>query len=136
MSRSAGTQLAAKLGIHPGLRVLLLNVPTVVRQNLRSALTECFLVRPGQGAHDFALVFGATRSTLFREFTSAVRDTTPSGAIWACWPKKSSGVVTDLDDNGVRQLGLRAGLVDVKVVSVTETWSGLKFVRRLQDRER
>jgi hypothetical protein len=135
MSRSSGDQLAAKLGIHPGLRVLLLNIPTAVRRSLRPALAECFPVRRGLGTHDLAMVFGATRSALLREFAPAVRDLAPSGAIWGCWPKKSSGVVTDLNDNAVRELGLRAGLVDVKVVSVSEIWSGLKFVRRRHDRE-
>jgi len=50
------------------------------------------------------------------------------------WPKKSSGVATDLDENMVRHIGLVAGLVDVKVCAVTEVWSGLKFVRRVKDR--
>jgi hypothetical protein len=54
--------------------------------------------------------------------------------IWVSWPKKSSGVASDLDENIVRGIGLDAGLVDVKVCAVTEIWSGLKFVRRLKDR--
>ena len=54
--------------------------------------------------------------------------------VWVCWPKKASKVPTDLDDGVVRELGLAAGLVDVKVAAVDETWSGLKFVRRLRDR--
>jgi hypothetical protein len=55
--------------------------------------------------------------------------------LWVSWPKKSSGVETDLNDNVVREIGLDAGLVDVKVCAVTEIWSGLKFVRRLKDRK-
>jgi hypothetical protein len=58
----------------------------------------------------------------------------PAGMLWVSWPKKSSGVPTDLDENKVRDIGLAAGLVDVKVCAVTEVWSGLKFVRRLNDR--
>ena len=58
----------------------------------------------------------------------------PAGMLWTCWPKKSSGVVTDLDENIVREIGLAAGLVDVKVCAITEVWSGLKFVRRVKDR--
>jgi hypothetical protein len=54
--------------------------------------------------------------------------------VWISWPKKSSGVATDLDENLVRDIGLKAGLVDVKVCAVDETWSGLKFVYRLTDR--
>jgi hypothetical protein len=53
---------------------------------------------------------------------------------WVAWPKKSSGVATDLNDNVVREIGLAAGLVDVKVCAVTDVWSGLKFVRRVKDR--
>jgi hypothetical protein len=54
--------------------------------------------------------------------------------MWVSWPKKSSGVATDLNENIVREIGLAAGLVDVKVCAVTEVWSGLKFVRRVEDR--
>jgi hypothetical protein len=54
--------------------------------------------------------------------------------VWVSWPKKSSGVSTDLDENIVREIGLQAGMVDVKVCAVDETWSGLKFVFRLKDR--
>jgi hypothetical protein len=54
--------------------------------------------------------------------------------LWVSWPKKSSGVATDLDENIIREIGLAAGLVDVKVCAVTDVWSGLKFVRRVQDR--
>ena len=54
--------------------------------------------------------------------------------LWVSWPKRSSGVATDLDGNTVREIGLAAGLVDVKVCAVTEVWSGLKFVRRVKDR--
>jgi hypothetical protein len=59
----------------------------------------------------------------------------PAGMLWVSWPKKSSGVASDLDENIVRETGLAAGLVDVKVCAVTETWSGLKFVRRIKDRK-
>jgi hypothetical protein len=55
--------------------------------------------------------------------------------LWVSWPKKSSGVATDLDENVVREIGLKAGLVDVKVCAVTDIWSGLKFVRRVKDRK-
>ncbi len=54
--------------------------------------------------------------------------------IWVSWPKKSSGVPTDLNENMVRDIGLAAGLVDVKVCAVTDVWSGLKFIRRPKDR--
>ena len=59
----------------------------------------------------------------------------PAGMLWVSWPKKSSGVATDLDDNVVRGIGLDSGLVDVKVCAVTDVWSGFKFVRRVKDRQ-
>jgi hypothetical protein len=60
----------------------------------------------------------------------------PAGMLWISWPKKSSGVASDLNENVIRQIGLAAGLVDVKVCAVTEVWSGLKFVRRVKDRKK
>jgi hypothetical protein len=54
--------------------------------------------------------------------------------LWVSWPKKTSGVTTDLTENEVRSIGLQAGLVDVKVCAVNEVWSGLKFVIRVKDR--
>jgi hypothetical protein len=59
---------------------------------------------------------------------------TVDGALWIAWPKRASGVPTDLGDNVVREYGLAAGLVDVKVCAVDETWSAIKFVVRLRDR--
>jgi hypothetical protein len=70
-------------------------------------------------------------STTFAELAGRLA---PAGMLWVSWPKKSSGVSSDLDENTVRNLGLPAGLVDVKVCAVTDIWSGLKFVRRLKDR--
>ncbi|MFN8419833.1 MAG: DUF3052 domain-containing protein [Anaerolineae bacterium] len=57
-----------------------------------------------------------------------------TGGIWISWPKKSSKVLTDLDENIIREIGLDSGLVDVKVAAVDDIWSGLKFVIRLKDR--
>ena len=66
---------------------------------------------------------------------SALKDNiSPGGALWVSWPKVSSGVKTDLNENVIREIGLKSGLVDVKVCAVDETWSGLKLVYRLKDR--
>jgi hypothetical protein len=85
---------------------------------------------------DFAMLFTKSRAELTREFARIAKDLAPAGMLWTSWPKKSSGVATDLDENVVREIGLDAGLVDVKVCAVTEVWSGLKFVRRLKDRDK
>ena len=80
------------------------------------------------------MVFTKSKPALVKEFARITGLLAPAGMLWVSWPKKSSGVATDLDENIVRETGLAAGLVDVKVCAVTEVWSGLKFVRRLKDR--
>ena len=80
------------------------------------------------------MLFTKSKAKLENDFTPVSELLTPAGMLWVSWPKKSSGVATDLDENKVRQIGLDAGLVDVKVCAVTEVWSGLKFVRRVKDR--
>jgi hypothetical protein len=73
---------------------------------------------------------------LRREFSRVAKLLAPAGMLWISWPKKSSGVATDLDEDEVRRIGLGAGLVDVKVCAVSDVWSGLKFVIRVKDRKR
>ena len=80
------------------------------------------------------MLFALSRSQLTRDFSLLAKILAPAGMLWVSWPKKRSGVATDLDDNVVREIGLNAGLVDVKVCAVTEVWSGLKFVIRVKDR--
>jgi Protein of unknown function (DUF3052) len=134
MAGYSDTPLPKKLGIRPGFRVYLGNEPDDVHVKLRAAMTECEVTKLPGGTLDFAMVFSSTRTELGQLFRRAMEVLSPSGMIWAAWPKKSSGVETDLDEHEVREIGLRAGLVDVKVAAITETWSGLKFVRRLKDR--
>jgi hypothetical protein len=129
----SGTPLPKKLGIKPGFRVHLVNAPAEVRQELRDALAECEELKQGN-ALDFAMMFAKSGAELTKEFARIAKRLAPAGMLWASWPKKTSGVPTDLDENGVRGIGLAAGLVDVKVCAVTEVWSGLKFVRRVKDR--
>jgi hypothetical protein len=130
----SGTPLPKKLGIKAGFRVLLANAPAEVRAELREALAECDLVKQGD-ALDFAMIFTKSRVELTKEFSRMVKVLARAGMLWVSWPKKSSGVATDVDENIVREIGLDAGLVDVKVCAVTEVWSGLKFVRRVKDRK-
>ena len=129
----SGTPLPKKLGIKPGFRVYLADVPADVRNELQTALAECdVLTRPG--AIDFAMAFTKSRAELSKHFAKLSKVLAPAGMVWASWPKKASGVETDLTEDEVRRIGLGSGLVDVKVCAVTEIWSGLKFVRRLKDR--
>jgi len=129
----SGTPLPKKLGIKAGLRVRLANAPAEVRAELRAALAECTVAKPGE-ALDFAMVFTKSRAELAQEYSRIAMALAPAGMLWVSWPKKTSGVASDVDENIVRKIGLDAGLVDVKVCAVTEVWSGLKFVRRVKDR--
>jgi hypothetical protein len=87
-----------------------------------------------RGELDFAIVFVKQARELPKKFASLRDRLASDGTLWVSWPKKSSGVVSDLTENVVRDIGLEAGLVDVKVCAIDETWSGLKFVWRLRDR--
>lgn len=132
----SGTPLPKKLGIKPGFRVNLVSAPTDVLEELRGALADCESTRDGTSKSllDFAMIFTKSQSELKKEFRRLAKLLQPAGMLWIGWPKKGCGVATDLDGNKVREIGLAAGLVDVKVCAVTEIWSGLKFVRRLKDR--
>src|SRR5688572_22641285 len=85
---------------------------------------------------DLIQYFSASRSRLEAVIENLKRHMKSDGMLWLCWPKQSSGMTTDLDENVVRSIGLKHGLVDVKVAAIDETWSGLKFVYRLSDRNR
>ncbi len=127
MAGYSGTPLARKLGIKDAFRVALLDVPSEVKSEIRDSLAHCRIVTGSDGPLDFIFLFAKSRLELERKL-SAAKSLAPAGMLWISWPKKASGVPTDLTENVVRQTGLDAGLVDVKVCAVTEVWSGLKFV--------
>jgi|SRR5579864_2738053 len=130
----SGTPLAKKLGIKDGFTVSFVAAPPEVQTELKSRLATCKISPGSKAPLDFAMVFTKSKVELVKEFKRTARILAPAGMLWISWPKKSSGVATDLDENVVRDIGLAAGLVDVKVCAVTEVWSGLKFVRRVKDR--
>jgi len=132
----SGTPLPKKLGIKDQSRVRFIGTPTEVLSELKQSLATCQFVTDGETDLDFAMYFTKSKAALTKEFARLSRQLAPAGIFWVSWPKKSSGVKTDLDDNIVRDIGLAAGLVDVKVCAVTDVWSGLKFVRRLKDRRK
>jgi len=134
MAGYSGTPLAKKLGIKDGFRVQFVGAPSDVLAQLKPALAGCEMVGDGKLSLDFVQVFTRSKTELAKEFKRITRQLAPAGMLWVSWPKKSSGVAADLDENIVREIGLEAGLVDVKVCAVTEVWSGLKFVRRVKDR--
>jgi len=135
MAGYSGTPLPKKLGIKEQFRVTFVGLPADVKAELRDALVECSVVNDERGPLDFAMVFVKTQAELKTEFVRLTQRLAPSGMLWISWPKKTSGVATDMNENDVRRIGLDAGLVDVKVCAVSEVWSGLKFVRRVKDRQ-
>ena len=130
----SGTPLPKKLGIKDGFRVCFVAAPSEVLSELKTAVAGCEAAPNAKALIDFAMVFSKSKTELRKEFRRVSKSLAPGGMLWVSWPKKSSGVATDLDENIVRGIGLAAGLVDVKVCAVTDVWSGLKFVRRLKDR--
>ena len=134
MAGYSGTPLPKKLGIKPQSRVVLFDMPAEVKAALKDALSDCHNIKDGQGALDFAIAFVKSAGELKKKFPGIAKQLAPAGMLWVSWPKKTSGVATDLDENVVRKIGLEAGLVDVKVCAVNEVWSGLKFVIRVKDR--
>ena len=130
----SGKPLAVKLGVKPESRVLLVAAPDGFE--LAAASGAAVHTRPGPLPYDVILAFCPDRAALHRRFAPLADRLTTAGALWISWPKKSSGVATDLTGNVVRDFGLEAGLVDVKVAAVDAVWSGLKFDYRLADRPR
>ena len=128
----SGTPLVDKLGIKPGARLKFASEPKGFDALLGKLPEGSRIAR--SGALDFAMLFAKGKSDLVKGFARLRDRLEPNGMLWVAWPKKTSGVETDLTEEVVRTFGLGAGLVDVKVCAVDATWSGLKFVRRLKDR--
>jgi hypothetical protein len=129
----SGKPLAAKLGIKSGHTVVLDNAPPGFAIDGLPA-GAATISRPGRAQYDVILAFCPDRARLATRLPVLLPRTTPAGMIWVAWPKRASGVPTDLDENGVRELALPLGVVDVKVCAIDATWSGLKLVRRLANR--
>ncbi|HUJ28272.1 MAG TPA: hypothetical protein VLW85_19755 [Myxococcales bacterium] len=127
MAGYSGTPLPQKLGIKAGARVRLSGAP--------EGFARVIGVEPrSRGEADVLVLFSRSLAALERDFARLRKALHRDGGLWVAWPKKSSGVPTDLDENAVRALGLASGLVDNKVCAIDDTWSGLRFVVRLKDR--
>jgi len=133
MAGYSSTPLVKKLGIKAGFTAIILNPPPTLLQELKLP-TDIVLNPSSAKAIDFALLFVKEEKDLRKRFAKLACRLNRAGMLWIAWPKKASGVATDLSENSVRQIGLDAGLVDVKVCAVNDIWSGLKFVYRLKDR--
>src|SRR5262245_18876950 len=136
MAGYSGTPLAKKLGIKPGSVVALVNAPNRFERSLGELPPGIALAEDlRRGApFDVMLFFTKRLAELKKRFAALAERLAPAGGLWIAWPKKASGVATDLTENTIRAVGLDAGLVDNKVCAIDDTWSGLRFVIRLQDR--
>jgi len=129
----SGTPLWKKLGLKPGLRVFVLNAPADLDALLSGAPRDLDrLVR--LAAFDIALAFVRSGRSLIATLARLEPKLSADGMIWIAWPKRSSGVTTDVTEDVVRTAALALELVDVKVCAIDAAWSGLKLVRRLRDR--
>ena len=135
-TRYSQRSLAEKLDLKPGMRVCILNAPDGYLQALGAIVAQVELTENLTPAHhcDLIHLFLREDSTALERVSHVKPALKTSGALWISWPKKSSGMATDLNEKLIREIGLGLGLVDVKVCAVDETWSGLKFVYRLKDR--
>ncbi len=132
----SGTPLIQKLGIRPATRIYIQGEPKHYAQTLGplpEAVTR--LQRLGQEL-DFIHFFTKQRKQLEQRLPALKAALDYDGMLWISWPKKASHVKTDVDEGVVRQMGLAIGLVDVKIAAIDETWSGLKFVYRVEDRSK
>ena len=134
MAGYSSTPLAKKLGIKEGSRIGLVNEPKGFQSELGKLPDKAEFVARLTNSLDIILFFVLTERELARNFSKLAKKLVANGMIWIAWPKKSSGVTTDLSFENVQRIGLDAGLVDVKICAIDDTWSGLKFVYRLKDR--
>ena len=134
MAGYSATPLIKKLGIKPGFDVAFVNAPEDFVKQLDLPSDVSVRSHSKSDDLDFILVFVKSQKILSTAFAESARKIKPGGMLWVSWPKKTSGVQTDLTENVVRDIGLAVGLVDVKVCAIDDVWSGLKFVYRLKDR--
>jgi hypothetical protein len=137
MAGYSTTPLPKKLGIREGALVACVLAPPGFSNVLEPLPKDAriALELPKKERFDVAIVFARALKDLKKGFISAAKRMSEDGRIWIAWPKKTSGIVTDVTQDDVRQFGLDAGLVDNKVCAIDDTWSGLCFVIRVGDRK-
>jgi hypothetical protein len=130
----SGTPLPRKLGIKEGHRVGLLGAPEGFSETLGELPDGVSLARSLRAPLDVIVAFFTERSALERRLSGLIGVMDPAAGLWVAWPKRASGMDSDITENVVRELGLAAGVVDNKVCAIDETWSALRLVIRLRDR--
>jgi hypothetical protein len=134
MAGYSSRSLVDKLGIKPGARIAIINPPRGFRATLGKLPPGVTVAAHARGVLPFIHFFTTSRDLLESKLPGLLRALTPEGSLWVSWPKKASGVETDITEDVIRAVALPTGLVDVKVAAVDEVWSGLKLVRRLKNR--
>ena len=134
MAGYSGTPLAKKLGIKAGANVCLSHAPKHYGGLVAPLPDGVRLVNRVSDTTDLIHLFVTRRKDLERGLKSALKSMRPDAAIWVSWPKKSSGVATDITEDTIRAVALPMGLVDIKVCAVDDVWSGLKVVVRKERR--
>jgi len=137
MAGYSGTPLPKKLGLKPSTRFGTLNAPSNFLALLGTLPAGVKVSDASRGTSplDVIVCFVSSIIELERLFPRARKRLDPSGGLWLCWPKKASGIETDVSENVVRTFGLGCSLVDNKVCAIDATWSGLRLVVRLRDRQ-
>ncbi len=130
----SGTPLHKKLGIKPGFRMVVVSSPSAYHKMLELPDGVSMVDHPDEASVDFIHIFVKTQADLTNQYARVKPYLKKSGLMWVSWPKKASKVITDLNRENIRAYILDRGLVDVKVASVNEIWSALKFVYRVKDR--
>ena len=126
----SGTPLPKKLGIHPSWTVALVGAPAGFEELLVDVPEGARLVRRPRGKPEMVLWFVGSKAELAKGIRRTAGSFAERSGLWIAWPKKASGIATDLSEDLVRAAGLGAGLVDFKVCAIDATWSGLRFARR------
>ena len=134
MAGTSGKPLSQKLGLKPGFRIFVAGAPADYRKIVGEWPEGAIIVSRASAPLDVVHVFAAEAKGLAAKLTRYREAVAPDGMIWVSWPKKASGVATDLSDVVVRDLALPLGLVDIKVCAIDEIWSGLKFVNAKEQR--
>jgi hypothetical protein len=125
----SGRPLAQKLGIGPEATVVLVDAPAGVEGLLEPLPGGVAVCRGNRGRREITIWFATSRRTFERRFDAVAR-AVAEGTLWIAWPKRSSGVESDITEDVVRAVALPRGMVDSKVCAIDETWSGLRLTRR------
>jgi len=134
MAGTSGKPIVQKLGIKPGFCIFVDGLATAYRDVVGELPDDVTIARTAKPPLDMVHLFAADAKGLAAKLRSYRKAIAPDGMIWASWPKKASGVATDVTEALVRETALASGLVDIKICAVDEIWSGLKLVIPVKDR--